>query len=99
MKLENLYTYITYKFSGDMSTIFVDKTSTAEGYDNTLSDLPETEYRYVVVNLNYENNGPRQENYLYSLVGSLIVINPLGHLVAIEYKEKLSITLLNAQYQ
>ncbi|KAJ1927350.1 cofilin, partial [Linderina macrospora] len=66
--------YIIYKLNDSSDEIVVDKTSSDTNYDTFIKDLPETECRWAVYNLEYEE-GERMGNAILLIVWSPEVIS------------------------
>jgi len=68
LKLGKKHKYIIFKINKEKTEIVVEKTSTATDYDEFLADLPETECRWAVYDLEFEKEegGRRNKIVFYS---------------------------------
>jgi len=62
LKMGKTIKYIIYTMSKDFTEIIVDKSSNLASYDDFIADLPETECRWAVYNLEYEKDGAGKRN-------------------------------------
>ncbi|KNG91710.1 actin depolymerizing factor [Aspergillus nomiae NRRL 13137] len=62
LKLKKSFKYIIYGLNSSNTEITVLKTSPSDSYDDFIADLPETECRWVVYDLEYETEGNHKAN-------------------------------------
>jgi hypothetical protein len=65
LKLKKKYKFVTYTLSPDNSQIVVEKTGTDPEYEAFLSELPETECRYAVYDVEYEAEGGKRNKLCF----------------------------------
>ncbi|KAJ1934353.1 cofilin [Linderina macrospora] len=69
LKLKHTAKYVVYKLNDSNDEIVVDKTSEATDYDAFIADLPETECRWAVYDLEY-NKGEGVRNKILFIAWS-----------------------------
>ncbi|CAE6458281.1 unnamed protein product [Rhizoctonia solani] len=57
--------YIIFKLSDDMKQIIVEKTSSDTNYDSFTKDLPETEPRWAVYDVEFEKDGGKRNKLTF----------------------------------
>ncbi|KAJ7643942.1 actin depolymerizing factor [Roridomyces roridus] len=62
LKLKKKYKYIVFTLNADNTEIVVGKTSTSTDYEDFIKELPETECRWAVYDLEFEKEGAGKRN-------------------------------------
>lgn len=62
LKLKKASKYIIYGLSADNTQIVVVKTGTSTKYEDFIAELPETECRYAVYDIQFEKEGAGTRN-------------------------------------
>ncbi|MDT0616123.1 actin-binding ADF family protein [Streptomyces lancefieldiae] len=62
LKLGKKHRYIIFNLSKDNTEIIVEKASSSPEYDDFIADLPETECRWAVYDLEFEKDGAGKRN-------------------------------------
>ncbi|CAE6456248.1 unnamed protein product, partial [Rhizoctonia solani] len=65
MKLKKTSKYIVFKLSDDLKEVVVDKTSSDTNYDIFLADLPTTEPRWAVYDVEFEKDGGKRNKLTF----------------------------------
>ncbi|MGW6403325.1 actin-binding ADF family protein [Streptomyces sp. NPDC055134] len=58
-------TYVIYNLSEDKTQIVVEKTSASTKYEEFISDLPETEYRWAVYDFDFDVEGAMRNKLIF----------------------------------
>ncbi|KAJ1950667.1 cofilin [Linderina pennispora] len=65
LKLKHTSKYVVYKLNDQNTEIIVDKTSNEKEYDSFIADLPETECRWAVYDLEYDQGEGKRNKILF----------------------------------
>ncbi|KAJ3513689.1 hypothetical protein NLJ89_g2803 [Agrocybe chaxingu] len=67
LKLKKKFKYIIFNLNKELTEIVVEKTSDNQSYDDFLSELPETECRWVIYDFEFEKEGGGKRNKIIFL--------------------------------
>jgi cofilin len=65
LKLKKKLKYIIYTLNKDNTEIIVEKSSDSPVYDEFVADLPETECRYAVYDIDFEKDGGKRNKLTF----------------------------------
>ncbi|KAF9054900.1 actin depolymerizing factor [Panaeolus papilionaceus] len=65
LKLKKAHKYVTFTISKDNTEIVVDSTSTNPDYDDFIGNLPETECRWAVYDMEFEKDGGKRNKLVF----------------------------------
>jgi len=65
--LKKKHKYIIFTLNKDFTEIVVDKTSSAQDYDEFVADLPEAECRWAIYDFEFDKEGAGKRNKIIFL--------------------------------